>query len=49
MIFELVSCTMGWDKETLLADGSTELAKVLPAMVELGLQKICRFQHSDGG
>ena len=29
---------LGVENQTILADGSTELAEVLPAMVELGLQ-----------
>ena len=37
------------ENQTILADGSTELAEVLPAMVELGLQKSYGYQHNDGG
>jgi hypothetical protein len=40
---------LGVEKQTIMADGSAELAEVLPAMVELGLQKIYGFQHNDGG
>ena len=40
---------LGVENQTVLADGSAEFAEVLPVMVKLGLQKICGFQHDDGG
>ena len=31
---------LGVENQTIMADGSAELAEVLPAMVKLGLQEI---------
>ena len=39
---------LGVENQTILADGAAELAKVLPAMMELGLQKIYGYHHNDG-